>query len=63
MRRPAALVGSFFAEMCTGLATAVQKTWAQWAEAGGGCPHQKVASDVWKCLRDGAAPLRRALEA
>eukprot|EP00974_Lingulodinium_polyedra_P119182 11170184-Lingulodinium_polyedra.AAC.1 len=55
---PDALVGSFFAEVNNDLATAVERTWNAWAEAGGGRPHNKTASNVWGLLRNGARRLK-----
>eukprot|EP00974_Lingulodinium_polyedra_P022831 2204304-Lingulodinium_polyedra.AAC.1 len=58
VQAPDALVGSSFAEINDELAGAVQRAWNTWAEAGGGCPHGRVAKDVWGLLRNGARPLR-----
>eukprot|EP00974_Lingulodinium_polyedra_P104331 10099265-Lingulodinium_polyedra.AAC.1 len=54
-----ALVASFFAEADVRLGDAVQGVWERWAAVGGGCPHTRVARDVWQLLREGAGPLRQ----
>eukprot|EP00974_Lingulodinium_polyedra_P128495 11206293-Lingulodinium_polyedra.AAC.1 len=63
MRRPDALIASFFAEIDAKLAAAVRGIWEQWARAGGGCPHQQIAGYVWQFLRGRAEPLRQVLAA
>eukprot|EP00974_Lingulodinium_polyedra_P081279 7872406-Lingulodinium_polyedra.AAC.1 len=56
---PDVFVDSFCVEINDWFARAVERSWNQWAEAGGGRPRVRVASDVWGILRGGARPLRR----
>eukprot|EP00974_Lingulodinium_polyedra_P075065 7274128-Lingulodinium_polyedra.AAC.1 len=45
LRIPDALRASWFAEMDNNLATAVERSWDQWARARGGLPHRRASPD------------------